>query len=94
MEFSTFVAGVHVWGAEKTVAAGSLYHVLQGVSDGRAKRGRRYTAGLVLTLILLAKLGGEKSLSGIAQWVRLRQSWLVKELALPAGKVPCANGSC
>ncbi len=91
MEFSTFVAGVHVAGTAKEQDVRSIYQVLEGVSDGRAKRGRRYAAGVGLTIILLAKLAGEKSLSGIAQWARLRQAWLAEQLPVKAGKLPCAN---
>ena len=65
--------------------------MLQEVSDGRAKRGRRYVAAVGLTIILLAKLAGEQSLSGIAEWARLRQAWLVEQLPVKAEKLPCAN---
>lgn len=67
----------------------SLYAYLQQVTDGRAKRGRRYEAALVLTLMILAKLAGERTVSGIAQWVRLRQVWLGEVLAVT--RLPCAN---
>jgi hypothetical protein len=43
----------------------------------------------VLVLLLLAKLSGERSVSGIAQWVRLRQGWLEQTLGLQ--QFPCAN---
>lgn len=91
MEFSTFVAGLHVPVTTKALDAQRIYQVLQGVGDNRAKRGRRYVAAVGLTIILLAKLAGEKSLSGIAQWARLRQAWLAEQLPLKAGKLPCAN---
>ena len=48
-------------------------------------------AAVGLTIILLAKLAGERSLSGIAQWARLRQAWLAEALPVKAGKLPCAN---
>jgi predicted transposase YbfD/YdcC len=91
MEFSTIVAGMHVPGHAKEQDIRSIYQVLQGVSDGRAKRGRRYVAAVGLTIILLAKLAGEKSLSRIAQWARLRQAWLAEQLPVNVGKLPCAN---
>jgi hypothetical protein len=56
--------------------ADSLYEELQGVTDGRAKRGRHYEAATVVVIILLARLAGEQSLSGVAQWARLRAAWL------------------
>jgi predicted transposase YbfD/YdcC len=59
------------------------------VTDGRQRRGRRYEAAVVLTVMLLAKLAGVHELSAIAQWVRLRLAWLQSLLPLPQG--PCAN---
>lgn len=67
----------------------SLYDVLQRVPDKRHKRGRRYDAGLVLTLLLLAKLAGESAMAAIAQWVRERQPLLGQWL--PLAHTPCAN---
>lgn len=67
----------------------SLYQAFGQVADGRKLRGRRYDAALVLTLLLLAKLGGEQTMAGIAQWVRERQSLLSQWLPLRC--TPCAN---
>ena len=39
--------------------------------------------------MVLAKMAGEQTWSGIAQWVRLRLGWLQEAVALP--KAPCAN---
>ena len=69
----------------------SLYERLQRVPDRRKPRGKRYEAAIVLTLLVLAKLAGEKQMSGIAQWARLRASWLSEVLPLRSGKLPCAN---
>lgn len=66
-----------------------LYKVLASVTDGRCKRGRRYEAADLLTAMMLAKLAGEEAWSGIAQWVRLRLTWLQQVIPLP--KAPCAN---
>lgn len=66
-----------------------LYTVLCSVTDGRQRRGRRYEAAVVLTVMLLAKMAGVHELSAIAQWVRLRLAWLQSLLPLPQG--PCAN---
>ena len=67
----------------------SLYQALQHVPDGRCKRGRRYEAALVLTLLLVAKLAGEQSIAGIAEWVRQRKELLGQWL--PLKRAPCAN---
>lgn len=67
----------------------SLYEQLQSVTDYRARRGRRYEAATVIVIILLAKMAGETSVSGIAQWARLRAVWLQSALGLQ--RLPCAN---
>jgi predicted transposase YbfD/YdcC len=80
MDCSTEIADEHVQ---------SLYALLQQVPDYRAKRGRRYEAATVLVILLLAKLAGECTLSGVAQWARLRAPWLKQ--ALGVARLPCAN---
>lgn len=67
----------------------SLYALLRQVPDYRAKRGRRYEAATVLVIVLLAKLAGESTLSGIAHWARLREAWLKEVLGVK--RLPCAN---
>jgi predicted transposase YbfD/YdcC len=91
MEFTTFVRELQLPESGQAVEATSLYQRLAGVHDGRAKRGRRYRAEVVVTLILLAKLAGEKSLRGITEWARLRQAWLAEHVPLWHGQAPCAN---
>jgi hypothetical protein len=68
-------------GATKADAQ-TLHEVLAGVSDKRKPRGKRYSAALVLTLLLLAKMSGECGLSGVEQWVRLRINWVQAHLPL------------
>lgn len=86
MESITEVGDVHAIGAEHVQ---SLYALLQQVPDYRARRGRRYEAATVLVIVLLAKLAGESTLSGIAYWARLRATWLKEVLSLK--RLPCAN---
>jgi len=76
-------------GTETGAVARSLYEALQNVPDKRHKRGRRYEAGLVLTLLLLAKMAGESAVAAIAQWVKERQPLLAQWLPLPHS--PCSN---
>jgi hypothetical protein len=45
---------------------------LSQLTDPRDKRGKIYALGMVLTLIILAKLAGEDKPSGITEWIRLR----------------------
>lgn len=68
---------------------GDLEQALKAVTDGRGKRGRRYEAAPVLTVMVLAKMAGEQTWSGIAEWVRLRLGWLQEAVGL--SKAPCAN---
>lgn len=72
--------------------AASLYAVLKEVPDPRKRRGRRYELAMVLACLLLAKLAGETSLLGIAEWVRLRSNWLGEVFA--CNRFPCANTYC
>lgn len=67
----------------------TLYQALQGVPDLRYKRGRRYPAALVLTLLLVAKMAGEQSIAGIADRVLLHKERLKQWL--PLERIPCAN---
>lgn len=49
----------------------------------------RYSLALLLTLIVLAKLTGEVSLSGVVDWVWLRHTWLNQVLFLQQKRWPC-----
>jgi predicted transposase YbfD/YdcC len=63
----------------------SLYRSLEQVRDGRKARGKHYPLPLLLTLILLAKLAGETSISGVVDWSRHRAPWLRQQLNWPRG---------
>jgi hypothetical protein len=91
MECSTFIEKMQAPAGVEGVAVGSIYTVLQRVKDGRKARGQRYAAAVVLTLMLLAKLAGQKTVSGIAEWVRLRAEWVQGQLPFKDGRLPCAN---
>ncbi|MCZ7570929.1 MAG: transposase family protein [Ardenticatenaceae bacterium] len=43
--------------------------------------------------MILAKLAGEQTMSGIAQWARRRRAWLGEGLKLSRPTLPCANSS-
>ena len=66
--------------AEFSFDAGSLYAYLQTLSDVRKKRGRRYRLALILLLVVLAKLGGQDTPNGIADWINHRRAWLFEVL--------------
>lgn len=91
MECSIFVKKMQVPGAGEQVEADSVYRTLLRVKDRRKQRGQRYTAAVVLTLMLLAKLAGEKTVSGIAEWVRLGAEWVRDQLPFKDERLPCAN---
>ena len=56
---------------------GSIFAGFQELSDKRKRRGLRYSLGLILVIIMLAKLCGENHLMGIAEWAKHRAEWLV-----------------
>jgi predicted transposase YbfD/YdcC len=78
-----------VWPGDGTVLGEidpqSLYRSLEQVRDGRKARGKHYPLALLLTLILLAKLAGETSISGVVDWSRHRTPWLRQHLNWPRG---------
>lgn len=91
MECSTELEQIVIPVAAEGASAQTVYEVLAGVTDRRLARGRRYKAALVLTILLLAKMSGEKSMSGIAHWARLRFDWLRTHLPLERESLPCGN---
>jgi predicted transposase YbfD/YdcC len=67
----------------------SLYAYLMRVTDPRHARGKQYPLELLLVLILLAKLCGENTPTGIADWVTYRIDALVAMKLLSKHKAPC-----
>lgn len=67
----------------------SLFAFLMRVADPRHARGKQYPLELLLVLILLAKLCGENTPSGIADWVAYRVDKLEAMKLLPQKKAPC-----
>jgi predicted transposase YbfD/YdcC len=59
------------------------------VIDTRKAKGKRYMLETLLTLIFLAKLGGEDKPTGITDWVANRVEQLVEMKILPQAKAPC-----
>jgi predicted transposase YbfD/YdcC len=66
----------------------SLYAHFEALTDQRKARGVRYPLADALTLILLAKLGGEDGPTGMAQWLSHRAERLVKALGLVRETMP------
>lgn len=67
MECSSVLAEMQVPSERKTVVIESLHEALKRVKDKRSRRGKRYSAAVVLTLLVLAKLTGLVKLKGIAE---------------------------
>ncbi len=70
---------------------GSLWARLLDLPDQRQARGKRYSLALVLLLMILAKLCGEDTPYGIAEWARLRGTVLVVALGLRRPTLPSHN---
>ncbi len=75
------------WAEE--IDALSLYSAFEQITDGRHARGVRYSVALVLTLIVLGKVTGMRSLTAIAEWVRWRADWLRQVLPGTRVQFPC-----
>lgn len=58
----------------------SLYREFEKVKDRRKEKGKRYPIPFVLTLVMLGKMAGQKSISGIRDWIEARESHLRKKL--------------
>jgi predicted transposase YbfD/YdcC len=58
----------------------SLYREFEKVKDRRKKKGKRYPIPFVLTLVMLGKMGGQKSISGIRDWIKARERHLRRKL--------------
>src|SRR5260221_14661533 len=68
----------------------SLYETLLKVRDKRKARGKRYGLATLLTLSVLAKLGGEDTPEGMAEWGKLRAEALRTALGLRRQRMPHA----
>jgi hypothetical protein len=72
----------------------SLYEALQQLPDPRRGQGKRYSLALVLCLLLLAKLAGQKTLSGATEWIRHRRLTLAERFGLKRSSMPCQMTYC
>lgn len=65
------------------IDAASLYRAFEQVKDGRQARGKRYPLALLLTLIMVGKMAGEKTMSGIVDWRAERKHEMKAHLNWP-----------
>ncbi len=70
------------------VEVSSLYAYFCTLTDQRCRRGIRYPLPIALTMIVLAKLGGEDGPRGMAEWLSNRIEFLVEHLQLTRSSVP------
>ncbi len=91
MESTTLLPTLVLPARSVTVDPASLFALLADLPDLRNRRGRRYSLAAILTLIILAKLAGETTISGIAHWAQLRAAWLCPLLQVARPRLPCAN---
>jgi predicted transposase YbfD/YdcC len=69
---------------------GSVYDRLSGLPDHRHRRGVRYELAVILLAALVAKLAGEDTPEGIAEWVKLRSDFFVESFRVKTGTMPHA----
>ena len=67
---------------------GSLYRRFEGMQDKRKARGLRYRLVHILGMTGLAKICGEDTLSGIAEWVQHRSEQMIEMLKLQRKTMP------
>ena len=79
--------GAHMLG-EFVFDLRGLYAFLERLTDQRDARGVRYHLADALTLIILAKLGGEDGPQGMSEWLKHRAEMLVSALKLPRESMP------
>jgi predicted transposase YbfD/YdcC len=89
MDYSTLTKQIEEQKPAGQIEAHSLYTAFEQIIDGRKKRGVRYPLALLLTLIVLAKLSGEVTISGVVDWTRLRSDWLNSQFKEKYKRWPC-----
>jgi len=88
MEYSTFECNLQLPEGAIVFDLNSLYAWLVKLTDGRKRRGIRYPLALIMTMVILAKLGGEDGPKGMAEWLNFRIDFLVSHLKLRRASVP------
>lgn len=78
MDLSTFDGSEQFKQGAFDIDPASLYRAFEKVKDGRGKKGKRFPLPLVLTLIMLGKMAGQKKISGVIGWVKERECELRK----------------
>ena len=66
----------------------SLQAKLSELPDLRGKQGIRYPLAPLLTIVVLAKLGGQNQITEVAHWAKLRTKELCEFFELPTNTLP------
>jgi predicted transposase YbfD/YdcC len=90
MNYITLEEAMEQVGWDRQIDELSIYRAFEQIEDRRCKRGVRYSAALILTLVVLGKLAGMTTLQAIAEWVRLQAGWLCCVLPCSRKAFPCA----
>lgn len=69
----------------------TLMEKLEFLVDTRKARGKRYDLPFIVIVIMLAKLAGEDTPKGIAEWVKLRRRQIVAAFNCKRDTVPAYN---
>jgi len=70
------------------IEVNSMYAHFCKMTDQRCRRGIRYSLPIVMTMVVLAKLGGEDGPKGMADWLNNRIEFLVENLKLSRRSMP------
>lgn len=70
------------------IDVGSLYTKFQSLRDKRSPKGLRYELVNVLVMVTMAKICGQDTPSGIADWVKHRSSQFIQALHLKRQSMP------
>lgn len=70
---------------------GSVYERLGKLTDTRQDKGKRYSLTTLLMIVIMAKLCGEDTATGIADWAKNRNTELVEILGLKRKTMPNHN---
>jgi hypothetical protein len=83
MDLSTFDQMEHLFDEKIVIEEESLYREFEKVKDRRKAKGKRYPLAFVLMLVLLGKMAGQKTISGIRDWIKGREKELRMKLNWP-----------
>jgi predicted transposase YbfD/YdcC len=89
MDYTTLTLSARESTEAETIPITSLYDLLQALPDRRRGQGKRYSLALILCLVVLAKLAGEKTMSGATEWIRHRSASLAQRFGLRREAMPC-----